>query len=140
MRCLRTSFPRSSQYLQIRRIHTTRISYAESGFTDDPDESFPSPLSNPSSDRDVSNQNTIRDELAYARQINERGLRRCQESQEPKGKVQFMTMGREFAIPYNLTQLSYMSLNHMRELRSYYRKIMYEMPQFKRMYSVFYGG
>jgi small subunit ribosomal protein S35 len=47
-----------------------------------------------------------------------------------------MTMGREFAIPYNLTQLSYMSLNHMRELRAYYRKIMYEMPQFKRI--VFY--
>jgi small subunit ribosomal protein S35 len=75
----------------------------------------------------------VQDQLAYARQATQRGMRRWQESQEPKGKVQFMTMGKEFTLPYNMTQLSYMSLNHMRELRTYYRKIMYEMPQFSSM-------
>jgi hypothetical protein len=74
-----------------------------------------------------------RDELAYAAEVTERGMKRWQESQEPGGKIQFMTMGREFTIPYNLTQISYMTLNHNRELRSYYRKIMYEMPQFRRV-------
>jgi len=77
-----------------------------------------------------------RDELFYAKEVTEQGMKRWQESQEPGGKIQFMTMGREFTIPYNLTQISYMSLNHMRELRSYYRKIMYEMPQFRRMVSL----
>jgi len=70
--------------------------------------------------------------VAYARTNSERALRRWQESQDPQKRLKFMTMGREFAIPYNLTQHSYMNVNHLRELRTYYRKIMYEMPQFGR--------
>jgi hypothetical protein len=37
-----------------------------------------------------------------------------------------------------LTEYSYMSLNHMRELRAYYRKMMYEMPQFRGTWPPFY--
>jgi hypothetical protein len=40
-------------------------------------------------------------------------------------------MGREFTPAHNLSTPAYQLLNHQRELRAYYRKIMYEMPQFK---------
>lgn len=81
---------------------------------------------------DIPRLPTKGDTIAYGRAAGEQGMRRWQESQDPQKRLKFMTMGREFAIPYNLTQFSYMSLNHMRELRTYYRKIMYEMPQFGR--------
>jgi hypothetical protein len=140
MRCLRTPIPRPKPPCSSlsRLIHTSPSSLADTNFTDDAPTSGQNvriPSRSPV-DRERFHRNSVRDQIAYAKQVNERGLRRWQESQEPKGKLQFMTMGREFAIPYNLTQLSYMSLNHMRELRAYYRKIMYEMPQFKR--TVFY--
>ena len=83
-------------------------------------------------------RSNIPEQMAYARQVNKRSMARWQESQDPQAKLQFMTMGKEFTFPYNMTQLSYMSLNHMRELRGYYRKIMYEMPQFTSM--PFEGG
>lgn len=72
-----------------------------------------------------------RDETAYAHKVNDENLKRWQESQEPKGKIQFMSLGQEFTAPFNLSSLAQQDLNHMRELRAYYRKIMYEMPQFK---------
>jgi hypothetical protein len=77
-----------------------------------------------------------RDEAAYAREVNERNLLRWRQNQEPKGKVQFMSFGQEFTVPYNLTTIAQIGLNHQRELRAYYRKIMYEMPQFKSKYSI----
>jgi Mitochondrial ribosomal subunit protein len=136
MRSLRPVLPRCLQPCSRfpRHLHTTPSLLADSNFTDDAVdttfEDFSSSSTGLSSGSTNSSQGDISDQLAYAKQVNERGMRRWQESQEPKGNLQFMTMGREFTVPYNLTQLSYMSLNHMRELRAYYRKIMYEMPQF----------
>lgn len=127
MRCLRRSVtvPPTHSPKLTRIIHTTPRSLIS--FTDDyvPEETISSKRLPKKADV-----------LAYARQTSEKGYERWQESQDPMRKVQFLTMGREFTIPYNLTQYSYMSLNHMRELRAYYRKIMYEMPQFGRTYPV----
>jgi hypothetical protein len=128
-RCLRTSIPLSQCYRPIpsRQIHLTSRAQANSNFTDDVSET------DVNDDDSVCAQvNSTRDEFAYAREVNLRSMRRWEESQDPKGKVKFLTMGREFTIPYGISEMSNMSLNHLRELRSYYRKIMYEMPQFKR--------
>jgi hypothetical protein len=138
MRSLRPVVPRSLEPCSrlSRQLHKTPSLLADSNFTDEPADTTPKDVSSGSTSlssaaaRIRSRRGSVPDQLAYAKQVNERGMRRWQESQEPKGNLQFMTMGREFTIPYNLTQLSYMSLNHMRELRAYYRKIMYEMPQF----------
>jgi hypothetical protein len=127
MRCLRRSVPvpptHSPKHTRI--IHTTPRSLISFIDEYEPKETI-SPKRIPKK----------ADVLAYAKQTSERGFQRWQESQDPLKKVQFLTMGREFTFPYNLTQYSYMSLNHMRELRAYYRKIMYEMPQFARKYPI----
>ena len=136
-RCLRSSFfsvPLSCPRYT-RLIHPAPIRRTDRNFTDEtPDIDF-SRLQ--SSRRDSAKQQA--DQIAYADLVSDRGFRRWQESQEPKGKLQFMSMGREFTIPYNLTQLANQNLNHLRELRAYYRKIMYEMPQFKRKAENCYG-
>jgi hypothetical protein len=110
-----------------RNVHSTTRILADTNFTDDTTNIEPEQF-----ESSVTTHNIGADERAYARRVNERSMRRWAESKDPKGKVQFMTMGREFEHGSYLTQLSNMSLNHMRELRAYYRKIMYEMPQFKR--------
>jgi len=69
----------------------------------------------------------------FASQINQKSLARWMESQDPRGRLQFMALGREFRLSQGLSQMAQMSLNHQRELRAYYRKMMYEMPQFKGM-------
>jgi len=69
----------------------------------------------------------------FANKINQKSLSRWKESQDPRGQLQFMSLGREFRLSQGLSQMAQMSLNHQRELRAYYRKMMYEMPQFKRM-------
>ena len=133
MRCLRPPIARVPLSRPMyRQIHTSHprlvdpISSNESTSNVDEDDLDEDGIS------DQAAMRSIHDQKIYARQVNERSLRRWQESKEPKGSIQFMTLGRDFTIPYSLSQLSYMSLNHMRELRSYYRKIMYEMPQFSR--------
>jgi len=117
------------------QIHSSVRVQADTNFTDDPsNNSLASSLgtTNPLEPRESRpRQNTEKDQLAYAREVSERTVRRWQESQEPKGKIQFMSMGREFTPAHNLSTPSYQLLNHQRELRAYYRKIMYEMPQFK---------
>lgn len=125
-RCPRslTTVPQCLRPTLSRNIHSSTRALADANFTDDSGpENFES---------SVTTHNSGADERSYARRVNERSMRRWAESQDPKGRVQFMTMGREFEHGGYLSQLSNMSLNHMRELRSYYRKIMYEMPQFKR--------
>lgn len=136
-RCLRSSFfsvplsyPRHT-----RLIHPTSIRQTDRSFTDETPNI--NSLRLQSSQQDSAKRHA--DQIAYADLVSDRGFRRWQESQEPKGKLQFMSMGREFTIPYNLTQLANQNLNHLRELRAYYRKIMYEMPQFKRKAENCYG-
>ena len=121
--CRSPSLPPTHSPKLTRIIHTTSPLLRNLSFTDDSTETHN--LSDGARVPDNSEQ------VAYAREVGERGLRRWQESQDPQKRLQFMTMGREFTIPYNLTEYSYMSLNHMRELRAYYRKMMYEMPQFR---------
>jgi hypothetical protein len=78
--------------------------------------------------------NRLRDEFAYAREATRRTAARWAESKDPRGKFKFMTFGDQFTLPYSMSEMSGMSLNHLREIRSYYRKIMYEMPQFARIH------
>lgn len=136
-RCLRSSIPLSQPIRPIssRQIHSSVRVQADTNFTDDTlDSSRASPLSttNPlEAAEHRPRHNTEKDQIAYAREVSERTVRRWQESQEPRGKIQFMSMGREFTPAHNLSTPSYQALNHQRELRAYYRKIMYEMPQFK---------
>ena len=117
-----------------RFIHTAPLARARASFTD-----FRRSLEEEEVEEDDEfldderpwNRET--DESAYADHTGEQGVKRWRESQDPQAGLQFMTMGREFTIPYSLTQLSNMSNNHLRELRAYYRKMMYEMPQFRSM-------
>ena len=130
MRCLRRSIPLPPTHSPklTRIIHTTRPLLADENFTSD---EYDQNEANQVADHSFRLPSRA-DSVAYARTNSERALRRWQESQDPQKRLKFMTMGREFAIPYNLTQHSYMNVNHLRELRTYYRKIMYEMPQFGR--------
>jgi hypothetical protein len=68
----------------------------------------------------------------YAMKVNESSWSRWKESQDPRGHLEFLSLGREFRIPMGISQGAHMSLQHQRELRAYYRKMMYEMPQFRR--------
>jgi len=133
-RCLRSSasLPQPFRPIPSRGIHSSKRAQADTNFTDDPSDGPGTSLggANPL-ETSRPRQNKEKDQLAYAREVNERTVRRWQESQEPRGKVQFMSMGREFTPAHNLSTPSYQLLNHQRELRAYYRKIMYEMPQFK---------
>ena len=135
-RCLRLrpSIPLLPPRQFARFIRTAPLARAPASFTDfrrsaeeevEEDEEF--------LDDDDGSWNRESDETAYAEHTGEKSTERWRESQDPQAGLQFMTMGREFTIPYSLTQLSNMSNNHLRELRAYYRKMMYEMPQFRSM-------
>lgn len=133
-RCLRLrpSIPLPPPRPFPRTIHTTPVTRAQASFTD----SFRRPVEeeleeNEDLDDVEDSANSESDDTAYAERVSAQSYQRWRESQDPQAGLQFMTMGREFTIPYSLTQLSNMSNNHLRELRAYYRKMMYEMPQFK---------
>ena len=136
-RCLRSSIPLSQPVrpMSSRQIHSSVPVQADTNFTDDLSHSSRASSMRTTNPPEITEhptrQNTEKDQLAYAREVSERTVRRWQESQEPKGKIQFMSMGREFTPAHNLSSPAYQLLNHQRELRAYYRKIMYEMPQFK---------
>lgn len=131
--CIRRSIPLIQlRYPSSRQIHTTLLHRreAESEFDEEQDRIAQEIESLGRSRR---GRRYTEAQASYAHYVSGRSMSRWMESQEPKGKVQFMTMGREFTFPYELSQMSYMNLNHMRELRAYYRKIMYEMPQLRSM-------
>src|SRR5579859_5557840 len=113
MRCLRRSVPLPPTHSPklTRIIHTTPTRRADRYFTDEELNEYERTM------EDIPRLPSKGDTIAYGRAAGEQGMRRWQESQDPQKRLKFMTMGREFAIPYNLTQFSYMSLNHMRELR-----------------------
>ena len=135
-RCLRLrpSIPLRPARQFARSIHLAPPARAQASFTDfrrsreeeeaEQDEDL---------DDEEGSWNSEGDETAYAKHTSKQSVQRWRESQDPQAGLQFMTMGREFTIPYSLTQLSNMSNNHLRELRAYYRKMMYEMPQFRSM-------
>lgn len=129
--CLRPSIPLPPPRPFPRTIHTAPLTRAQASFTD----SFRRPVEEELEDEDLDDvedsANSESDDTAYAERVSAQSYQRWRESQDPQAGLQFMTMGREFTIPYSLTQLSNMSNNHLRELRAYYRKMMYEMPQFK---------
>jgi len=130
--CIRRSIPLIQlRYPSSRQIHTTlHRCEAESEFDEEQDRIA---QEIESLGRTRRGRRYTEAQASYAHYVSGRSMSRWMESQEPKGKVQFMTMGREFTFPYELSQMSYMNLNHMRELRAYYRKIMYEMPQLRSM-------
>src|SRR5277367_389878 len=133
-RCLRLrpSIPLRPPRQFSRSINTASLARAQASFTD-----FRRSPEEEEEDEDLDDEevswNSESDETAYAEHTSEQSVQRWRESQDPQAGLQFMTMGREFTIPYSLTQLSNMSNNHLRELRAYYRKMMYEMPQFRSM-------
>ena len=136
MRCLRPTLPRSHPPTLPRRrpFHSTPPPLNDSEEPSEPAKFHPSLQQVEAKARETDNNHTI-DESTYARDVTRRSMARWEESQEPKGRYEFFSFGREFTVPYNLTEIAYQDLNHQRELRTYYRKIMYEMPQFKRISS-----
>lgn len=131
--CLRPSIPLHHPILPIisRQIHPS-IRRQASTFTEDSSDTHNSAIDDADDSLESDHFGRFdRDEAEYARKVNRENVLRWQQNQEPRGKLQFMSLGREFTFPYNLSSISQMSLNHQRELRAYYRKIMYEMPQFK---------
>lgn len=113
-----------------RAIHTASITRARASFTDSDRPARKEAEEDEDLDDGEGSVNSETDEITYAARVSAQSHDRWRESQDPQAGLQFMTMGREFTIPYSLTQLSNMTNNHLRELRSYYRKMMYEMPQF----------
>src|SRR5271154_985266 len=133
--CLRPSIPLLPPRQFARFIHTAPLARAPASFTDfrRSREEEEAEEEDEDLDDDDGSWNREKDETAYATHVSKQNVQRWRESQDPQAGLQFMTMGREFTIPYSLTQLSNMSNNHLRELRAYYRKMMYEMPQFRSM-------
>ena len=117
-----------------RSIHSTShpLGPSTNGPDDEPelpsDFRIPEPIDPEVVDQAVSHP---KDQFEYAKMVSTASFRRWKEAEHPKGTLNFMSFGREFALTNNLTQGANMSLNHLRELRAYYRKIMYEMPQLK---------
>ena len=134
-RCLRLrpSIPLLPPRQFARFIHTAPLARAPASFTDFRRSREEEEEEDEDLDDDDGSWNREKDETAYATHVSKQNVQRWRESQDPQAGLQFMTMGREFTIPYSLTQLSNMSNNHLRELRAYYRKMMYEMPQFRSM-------
>jgi hypothetical protein len=150
-RCLRSIHPFARPLLQYRSLHTTPTALSKDppspeDIADDPNtrQGRVATLDDMGDPNDPLGQYTedeknwnyrwrdFTQDTDYAMKINESSWSRWKESQDPRGHLEFMSLGREFRLSMGVSQGSQMGLQHQRELRAYYRKMMYEMPQFKR--------